>query len=77
MIVKEKAEILVNTIAKEKAIAEEKLEAAKPALEEAAAALDTIKQAHIGKLSLIRYFTQIQLFISSFNVIIFIFSHCP
>ena len=55
MIVKEKAEILVETIAKEKAIAEEKLEAAKPALEEAAAALDTIKQAHIGNTNCKNY----------------------
>ncbi len=48
MTVKEKAEILVASIAKEKSIAEEKLEAAKPALMEAEAALNTIKQAHIG-----------------------------
>lgn len=48
MQVKEKAEILVASIAKEKLIAEEKLEAAKPALMEAEAALNTIKPAHIG-----------------------------
>lgn len=48
-IVKEKAEILVAQIAIEKALAEEKLEAAKPALQEAEAALNTIKPAHIGK----------------------------
>lgn len=46
--VKEKAEILVACIAEEKAVAEQKLEAAKPALEEAEAALNTIKPAHIA-----------------------------
>lgn len=49
MIVKEKAEALVAVIADEKAIAEAKLDAYKPALEEAEAALNTIKLAHIGK----------------------------
>ncbi|KAJ8672889.1 hypothetical protein QAD02_004150 [Eretmocerus hayati] len=46
--VKEKAELLVASIAEEKALAEQKLEAAKPALEEAEAALNTIKPAHIA-----------------------------
>ncbi|KAJ1525369.1 hypothetical protein ONE63_010185 [Megalurothrips usitatus] len=48
MKVKEKAEALVAYIAKEKATAEQKLEAAKPALEEAESALNTIKPAHIA-----------------------------
>ena len=41
--VKDKAEKIVSQIGVEKAIAEEKLEAAKPALEEAEEALNTIK----------------------------------
>ena len=48
--VKEKAEALVEQIAIEKGLAEEKLEAAKPALEEAESALNTIKPAHIGMI---------------------------
>lgn len=54
MIVKEKAEILVTCIAEEKALAEQKLEAAKPALEEAEAALNTIKPAHIGIMCFVK-----------------------
>lgn len=46
--VRDKAQALVNDIAKDKSLAEEKLEAARPALEEAEAALNTIKPAHIG-----------------------------
>nr|CAD7590203.1 unnamed protein product [Timema genevievae] len=48
MKVKDKAEVLVVYISQEKARAEQKLEAAKPALEEAESALNTIKQAHIA-----------------------------
>lgn len=48
LIVKERAEALVQSIAVEKLLAEEKLEAAKPALEEAENALNTIKPAHIA-----------------------------
>lgn len=48
LVVKERAELLVQSIAIEKALAEEKLEAAKPALEEAENALNTIKPAHIA-----------------------------
>jgi len=40
--VKDKAQIIVNSIAKEKVIAEGKLEAARPALEEAEAALQVL-----------------------------------
>ena len=46
---KDRAQRLVDVIAVEKALAEEKLAAAKPALDEAEAALNTIKPAHIGK----------------------------
>lgn len=48
--VKEKAEVLVQQIAIEKGFAEAKLEAARPALEEAENALNTIKPAHIGNV---------------------------
>ena len=46
--VKDKAERIVATIETEKGIAEEKLEAAKPALQEAEEALNTIKPANIA-----------------------------
>ncbi len=46
--VKDKAQAIVDQIAANKVVAEGKLEAARPALEEAAAALDTIKPAHIS-----------------------------
>uniref|UniRef100_A0A183TJT2 Dynein heavy chain 7, axonemal n=1 Tax=Schistocephalus solidus TaxID=70667 RepID=A0A183TJT2_SCHSO len=46
--VKDRAQVLVDAIGREKATAEEKLEAAKPALMEAEAALETIKPSHIA-----------------------------
>ncbi|XP_059149715.1 dynein axonemal heavy chain 5-like isoform X1 [Physella acuta] len=46
--VKDKAQTIVDSIATDKAIAMDKLEAARPALEEAEAALNTIKPNHIA-----------------------------
>ncbi|CAG0918290.1 unnamed protein product [Notodromas monacha] len=46
---KDDAQVLVDIIAADKAWAEQKLEAARPALEEAISALNTIKPAHIGE----------------------------
>merc|ERR1711892_870686 len=48
MVVKDACQRIVDEIAVEKAIAEEKLEDARPALEEAEAALNTIKPANIA-----------------------------
>ena len=48
MVVKNKAEVLVESISADKAIAEEKLEAARPALEEAETALQTVKASDIA-----------------------------
>ena len=50
--VRDKAQVLVDVIAQDKALAEQKLEAARPALEEAEEALNTIKPAHIGEVRL-------------------------
>lgn len=47
-LAKDRAQRLVDVIAADKAVAEQKLEAARPALEEAESALNTIKPAHIG-----------------------------
>lgn len=45
---RDKAQVLVDVIEQDKGVAEQKLEAARPALEEAEEALNTIKPAHIG-----------------------------
>lgn len=52
---KNAAQAIVMEIRADKAVAEEKLEAARPALEDAEAALNTIQPTHIGKLLLSVY----------------------
>lgn len=47
-VVKDKAQTIVDAIVADKKVAETKLEAARPALEEAEAALQTIKPGHIS-----------------------------
>ncbi|VEL07592.1 unnamed protein product [Protopolystoma xenopodis] len=47
-VVKDKAQVLVDAITADKIVAEGKLEAARPALEEAQEALNTIKAQHIS-----------------------------
>lgn len=47
-VVKDKAQAIVDAITADKTVAEAKLEAARPALEEAEAALQTIKPSHIS-----------------------------
>lgn len=56
LLAKDRAQQLVDVIAADKAVAEQKLEAARPALEEAEAALNTIKPAHIGFMPLILFY---------------------
>ncbi|EFX74753.1 hypothetical protein DAPPUDRAFT_323926 [Daphnia pulex] len=48
LLAKDRAQQLVNVIAADKVVDEQKLEAVRPALEEAEAALNTIKPAHIA-----------------------------
>lgn len=56
LLAKDRAQQLVDVIAADKAVAEQKLEAARPALEEAEAALNTIKPAHIGFMPLMLFY---------------------
>ena len=65
LLAKDRAQQLVDVIAADKAVAEQKLEAARPALEEAEAALNTIKPAHIG---LINYYYHFIIWHPFFNV---------
>ena len=57
LLAKDRAQQLVDVIAADKAVAEQKLEAARPALEEAEAALNTNKPAHIGLKYYYYYFS--------------------
>lgn len=54
-VVKDKAQAIVDMISADKSVAEGKLEAARPALAEAEAALQTIKPAHISTGALFSY----------------------
>ena len=64
---KDKAQEIVDMINADKAVAEAKLEAAKPALEEAEAALNTIKAADIATGKSYWKFTSYKILILDFH----------
>lgn len=71
-LAKDRAQRLVDVIAADKTVAEAKLEDARPALEEAEAALNTIKPAHIGLLITLQGYMAILI-----GVLFVLNSHCP
>ncbi len=72
-VVKDRAESLVEAIGKDKKIAEQRLEAARPALEEAEAALETIKPAHIATGKAVGHIPSVFVLAYRHNVVVFEF----